>query len=57
VLGIDKERGILVGTGDGVLLITELQEAGKKRMSAAEYLRGHSIAEGEFFSDDGNKED
>lgn len=54
VLGIDKERGILVGTGDGVLLITELQEAGKKRMSAAEYLRGHPIAGGEFFSNDGN---
>ncbi|MDN5331109.1 MAG: methionyl-tRNA formyltransferase [Tepidanaerobacteraceae bacterium] len=57
IVGIDKERGILVGTGDGVLLITELQEAGKKKMSAAEYLRGHSIAEGEFFSDGGNKED
>ncbi|MCG0274672.1 MAG: methionyl-tRNA formyltransferase [Thermosediminibacteraceae bacterium] len=52
VIGIDKARGILVGTGDGILMITELQEAGKKRMTAAEYLRGHPLVEGELFADE-----
>ncbi|MBR3623976.1 MAG: methionyl-tRNA formyltransferase [Selenomonadaceae bacterium] len=36
-------NGIYVKTGDGVLLITEVQTPGKKKMSAKDYLRGHSI--------------
>ena len=37
--------GIGVACRDGeVLLITELQAPGKKRMSAAEYLRGHRLS-------------
>jgi len=36
-------KGIEVATGDGTLIITELQEAGKRRMTAAEYLRGHKL--------------
>ena len=31
---------LVVGTGDGALEILELQPAGKRRMAAAEYLRG-----------------
>ena len=31
---------LVVGTGDGGLEILELQPAGKRRMAAAEYLRG-----------------
>jgi methionyl-tRNA formyltransferase len=31
---------LVVGTGDGALEIMELQPAGKRRMAAAEYLRG-----------------
>jgi methionyl-tRNA formyltransferase len=36
-------EGIEVATGDGSLFITELQKAGKRRMTAAEYIRGHNI--------------
>ena len=36
-------RGIEIATGDGTLLITELQAPGKRRMAAKEYLRGNSI--------------
>lgn len=38
------ESGILVACGQGVLLVEELQIAGKKRMPAAEFLRGHKFA-------------
>ena len=37
------DRGIEIATGDGSVYITELQAAGKRRMTAAEYLRGNSI--------------
>ena len=43
VLATDK-KGILMACGDGkVLRIVELQAPGKKRMKAADYLRGHPI--------------
>ena len=39
------KQGIDVACGEGtVLRITELQAPGKKRMKAADYLRGHPIA-------------
>ena len=37
------ERGIEMAVGGGTLLITEVQAANSKRMSAAEYLRGHKL--------------
>ena len=33
-------------TGDGVLLLKEIQLEGKKRMAAEEFLRGHKILPG-----------
>lgn len=39
VVDIQKDK-FGVATGDGVLYITDLQPAGKKRMSATDYLRG-----------------
>ncbi len=40
------ERGVEIACGDGVsVLITELQAPGKKRMKAADFLRGHPITE------------
>ena len=38
-------QGIMVSAGDGTsrLMITELQAPGKKKMSAADFLRGHSL--------------
>ena len=35
--------GMLVGTGNGLLEILELQAPSKKRMSVKDYLRGHEI--------------
>jgi methionyl-tRNA formyltransferase len=45
VLAADK-HGIAVACGDGALLITELQRAGGKRLTAAQFLAGGGIAPG-----------
>ncbi len=50
-MGIVKDEGFLVGTADGCLLIQELHEAGKRRMTALDYLKGHPLKEGEYFAD------
>ena len=43
ILNADR-NGIEVACGEGeTLLLTELQAPGKKRMSAADYLRGHPV--------------
>ena len=41
-----RKDGILVATGDGILIITELQSANSRRMTAAQYLAGHSLPPG-----------
>jgi methionyl-tRNA formyltransferase len=41
--------GIEVQTGEGALLITELQRPGGKRLAAGEFLRGHGIEVGQVF--------
>ena len=41
--------GIRVQTGDGALLVTELQRPGGKRLPASEFLRGHRIDVGQRF--------
>jgi len=46
VLALGGE-GILVGCGEGALLVTELQRAGGKRLAAAEFLRGFPLVLGE----------
>lgn len=43
------DMGIEVGTGDGRLVITELQPEGKKSMSAKSFLAGHKIEQGTLF--------
>jgi len=42
-------EGIVVQTGNGKVLLTEIQPAGKKAMPAADFARGGSIAAGERF--------
>ena len=39
-------RGIIVGTGEGSLLLLGVQLEGKRRMSASEFLRGFSLPVG-----------
>ena len=48
VVSVDAD-GVLVQTGEGALLITELQRPGGKRLPASEFLRGHRIEAGEVF--------
>ncbi len=38
--------GLLVATGQGSLLVTEIQPSGGKRMTVAQYLAGHPLAPG-----------
>lgn len=49
VIGADGKRGLIVGTGEGVLALDEVQPAGKKRMSGADFVRGYRIEVGEKF--------
>jgi methionyl-tRNA formyltransferase len=44
----DKAR-LLIAAGGGPVEVLELQPAGKKRMTAAEFLRGHQLAPGDRF--------
>ena len=45
------EEGVEIACGqDRTILITELQPPGKKRMKAADYLRGHTVRPGESVS-------
>jgi methionyl-tRNA formyltransferase len=41
-----SEEGLLVETGKGLVLIRELQAPGKRRLAAADFLRGFSISDG-----------
>ena len=46
VLAADVD-GIRVATGEGALVLTELQRAGGKRLAAADFLRGFPLAAGQ----------
>ncbi|MGN0314133.1 MAG: methionyl-tRNA formyltransferase [Fusicatenibacter sp.] len=43
---VADESGIHIKTGDGILIIEELQLAGKKRMKTADFLRGYFVKPG-----------
>jgi methionyl-tRNA formyltransferase len=42
-------HGIVIACGQGALVVTQLQRAGGKRLSAEEFLRGHAILPGAQF--------
>ncbi|MGP8219951.1 MAG: methionyl-tRNA formyltransferase, partial [Limisphaerales bacterium] len=48
ILSADK-TGIVVGCGQNALRILELQREGGRRLTAAEFLAGHSIKVGGSF--------
>jgi methionyl-tRNA formyltransferase len=48
ILGIIKNRGIVVATGDQPLLLTQMQPAGKRVMSANECANGRCLKEGMY---------
>ncbi|MBF8250943.1 MAG: Methionyl-tRNA formyltransferase [Deltaproteobacteria bacterium] len=41
-----SDKGIVIATGEGYLSIKELQLEGKRRMTVAEFVRGHKIEKG-----------
>ena len=43
---IIKDQGILVQTGQGCLLLTEVQPTGKRKMKALDFSRGYQIEKG-----------
>ncbi|OAM51803.1 methionyl-tRNA formyltransferase [Methylovorus sp. MM2] len=45
----DTSNGIIVGCGEGLLKIEELQMPGGKRLRARDFLAGHSLAVGQQF--------
>jgi methionyl-tRNA formyltransferase len=49
ILTADGKKGIVVATGCGALALTEVQPEGKRRMTSAEFVRGHRICVGERF--------
>lgn len=49
IVDIIKNKGIVIKTSDSAILITHLQAKGGKKMSASDYLRGHTLNKGEFF--------
>ena len=48
-------QGILVACGVGALAVTQLQRAGGKRLSAAEFLRGQTVMPGTRFGQSGER--
>ena len=46
------ENGLIVGCGEGSVLIKNIKVEGKKKMSVGDYLRGHTIAEGTLLGKD-----
>jgi methionyl-tRNA formyltransferase len=49
---IETHNRLLVATGDGAIELLDLQPAGKRSMSAAEFLRGYRPANGDRLSTD-----
>ena len=44
-----EDEGVIVETGNGLVLIRELQVPGRKRLKAKEFLRGFSLKKGDRF--------
>ncbi len=47
IVAVDNDLGIIVQTGQGQILLKELQPASKQRMTATDYLRGYQIKVGD----------
>jgi methionyl-tRNA formyltransferase len=47
---VSVQDGVLVGCGDGLLHITELQAPGGKRLAAQAFVQGHNLQIGDVFT-------
>ncbi len=50
VLEAHPTNGLVVATGDGTLRLREVKPAGRRRMTAAEWVRGSADLEGSRFA-------
>ncbi|MFH0824471.1 MAG: methionyl-tRNA formyltransferase, partial [Pseudomonadota bacterium] len=48
ILDVTRD-GIAVGTGDGILIVQDVQAPGKKRIAAVEFARGRRLKKGDSF--------
>lgn len=46
IVDVNNKKGFTVKTGDGAVLICEMQAKGGKKMSSADYMRGHAVEKG-----------
>ncbi len=49
VLRADPDEGVLVATADGSVLLREVQPPGRRRMTAADWIRGRGVEPGQRF--------
>lgn len=49
VLHADEAHGLVIGTGEGALLIDEVQPPGKRRMLARDWIHGRGVRAGQRF--------
>ncbi|MGE5416928.1 MAG: methionyl-tRNA formyltransferase [Acidobacteriota bacterium] len=49
IVDILPDTGFIVSTGDGGLLVTEVQREGKNKINAGEFLKGSNLKLNEFF--------
>jgi methionyl-tRNA formyltransferase len=47
---VEASNRLLISTGDGILEVLEVQPAGKRAMSAADFLRGNRVSVGDRFA-------
>lgn len=50
VLDVEAEVGVLIGAGRDAVRVREVQPAGKRRMEAAEWIRGRGVSVGDRFT-------
>ncbi len=50
IVDIIKNKGFVVKTSDGAVLILEVQPQGRKKMLSADYMRGHSLTIGNILT-------
>lgn len=43
---MEADGGLVIGTGQGLLRVTQLQPQGKRPMAAGDFLRGHKVSKG-----------
>ncbi len=49
IINIDEDKGILAGTGEGVVAVKELKPAGSRLMNFKDFVNGYRVEEGEYF--------